>query len=555
MPGTYFTGRKRNTHRSPNEIFIGAYFLPESRKIAVLPFAAKLFAVTDENGEKFFEGEVRHYGLDECSGDDVYIADLSTFRRPGTYRVTAEGKRSAVFHIAENVHKTLLHDTLRAFYYMRCGCGLDERFAGVYAHEKCHTALAEIYDGGGELDVTGGWHDAGDYGRYVTAGAVACAQLLYAYKLFPGVFESFCCDIPESGSGVPDILSECRVELEWLLKMQRPDGAVYHKATTFRHAPFVMPENDNDKLWVFPPSSSAAADLCAVCALAAGIYGRYDGEFSERLKQAALLAYGWLEKHPELVGFDNPDGCDTGIYGENDDRDNRYWASAELWALTGEERFYKTFHYLFETAFEGERSYVRTALGCGDVGGLGSLAYILCERPERDEETAAKLKDGFYYEALWLEDKVKRSGYGAAMFEQDYYWGSNMALLQNAMKFALAERFSGDGHFRELAEGQTAVLTGLNPLGICYITGHGEFRCGEPHFRPAAADGIDECIPGFVTGGPNRKLDDPRLREIIPPGTPPMKCFADDVECYSLCEVTIYWNSPAVFIYGYLNDK
>ena len=68
-------------------------------------------------------------------------------------------------------------------------------------------------------------------------------------------------------------------------------------------------------------------------------------------------------------------------------------------------------------------------------------------------------------------------------------------------------------------------------------------------------DGIEECIPGMICGGPNKRLEDWRARQIIPPGTPPMKCFADDVDCYSLNEVAIYWNSPAVFVLAYLNQK
>ena len=156
-------------------------------------------------------------------------------------------------------------------------------------HDICHTAEAKIYNGEGTVDVTGGWHDAGDYGRYITAGACACAQLLYAYKLFPKAFDGLDLNIPESGSGVPDILSECRYELEWMLKMQREDGAVYHKVTTMRHAPFIMPEDDKEQLFVFPISSMATADLCAVCALAAGIFRPFDKAFSGRLAKAAEL--------------------------------------------------------------------------------------------------------------------------------------------------------------------------------------------------------------------------------------------------------------------------
>mgnify|MGYP002508846113 CR=1 FL=1 len=50
------------------------------------------------------------------------------------------------------------------------------------------------------------------------AAATALAHLLYAFILFPDRFLEPL-NIPESGSTTPDLLNECRYELEWLLKM------------------------------------------------------------------------------------------------------------------------------------------------------------------------------------------------------------------------------------------------------------------------------------------------------------------------------------------------
>lgn len=105
--------------------------------------------------------------------------------------MVAVDETSAEFQIAENVYDEVFHDIVKAFYYLRCGCGLDETYAGVYRHGKCHTSAALLYeDKKTELEVSGGWHDAGDYGRYVTAGSCAVAHLLYAYKMFPSVLKN-----------------------------------------------------------------------------------------------------------------------------------------------------------------------------------------------------------------------------------------------------------------------------------------------------------------------------------------------------------------------------
>ncbi|MBR5089328.1 MAG: glycoside hydrolase family 9 protein [Ruminiclostridium sp.] len=534
---------------SPFRIYVDqAGYLPGSRKIAVLPFPATLFAIVDENGDKFFEGEVTHFGTDECSGDDVYIADFSTFSREGSYRVTTGGKTSALFRIGDAVYNKLFFAVTKAFYYFRCGCELDERFAGAFTHARCHCSYAELLTEDGEINVRGGWHDAGDYGRYVTAGACACAQLLYAYKLFPGVFERLDLNIPESGSGIPDLLSECRYELEWMVRMQREDGAVFHKVTTMNHAPFVMPENDTSKLYVFSISSSATADFCAVCALASGVFRQYDEEFSKRLQRAAVRAYSWLEEHPDPVRFFNPSGCNTGVYGEEFDFDNRYWAAAEMYELTGESKYNEAFRALCNSRYFEGQNYIKTSLGYGNIGGLGSLAYILSGREGKDKALCGKLADLFVAEAYWLADKTKKSGYGASMEDWEYFWGSNMELLHHGMKFVLAAMMTGEEDFYGYAEEQLHVLLGRNALGISYVTGFGEYACRNPHYRPSAADGIEESVPGLVIGGPNSELNDPYAKTIVPSGTPPMKCYADDERCFSLNETTIYWNSPAVFL-------
>ena len=69
--------------------------------------------------------------------------------------------------------------TLKYFTDSRCGQGI------------CHTGIAEVYGTGEKKNVQGGWHDAGDYGRYVVAGTKAVMDLLLAYKKCPEKFAGF----------------------------------------------------------------------------------------------------------------------------------------------------------------------------------------------------------------------------------------------------------------------------------------------------------------------------------------------------------------------------
>ena len=90
-------------------------------------------------------------------------------------------------------------------------------------------------------------------------------------------------------------------------------------------------------------------------------------------------------------------------------------------------------------------------------------------------------------------------------------------------------------------------LLGCNSVDVSYVTGNGEKSYKNPHLRPTAVDDIEEPWPGLVSGGPNTGLQDEQA-QTLPKDTAPMKCYLDHVDCYSLNEITIYWNSPLVFV-------
>ena len=147
---------------------------------------------------------------------------------------------------------------------------------------------------------SGGWHDAGDYGKYVVNAGVSVGTLLMAYEYFPSKFGQDDLNIPESGNGIPDILDEVRYELEWLLKMQRSDGGVYHKLTREQFEGFVMPQIDNAPRYLYQVSSTATADFAAMMARAARVCLPFDPSFAQLCRAAAVTC---LEL-PDGTSFD-----------------------------------------------------------------------------------------------------------------------------------------------------------------------------------------------------------------------------------------------------------
>lgn len=533
-------------------------YLPKCRKTAVLT-AGKHFKVIQaepgqDDGQVVMEGDARDADVDAASGDHVHVADFSRITQEGTYYIQNEsGERSHCFRIGQDVYRALQKDMTKALYYQRCGCGLQEAYAGVYEHPVCHAHKAVLWsDHSVEKEVSGGWHDAGDYGRYISPAAVAVGHLLYAYLLFPDSFKDSL-NIPESGNGFPDVLNECRYELEWMLKMQDEEGGAYHKLTSERHADFIMPEEDHAQFYLFTVSSMATADYAASMALASRVYRAYDDDFADRLYEAAVRACGWLERYPEYVGFRNPESCNTGEYDDVCDLDERLWAAAEMLVITGEQKYQEQMDRLLK------ENLTKTDFGWTDVSGFAALAILTDESHRASAESVADLRGAVLAEADRLVAVAEQSGYGVAMEPEDYIWGSNMVVLNRGMLLVLAalviEQEDRKNAYEQTALAQLDYLLGMNAVDYSYVTGYGDHACRNPHNRPTECDGIELPMPGWVSGGPFKTPCDEVGREHIPEGTPPMKCYLDHAACYSLNEITIYWNSPAIFVAAYFNGK
>lgn len=150
------------------------------------------------------------------------------------------------------------------------------------------------------------------------------------------------------------------------------------------------------------------------------------------------------------------------------------------------------------------------------------------------------------------EQLADACGYEAALGEDEYTWGSNMTVAMRAMLFAVTDMRKGEEKYRNRILSQMDYLLGKNAAGYSYVTGYGEHAFSHPHNRLTVAMGDKKVMKGFVSGGANSHPCDEKAEWLILPDTPPMKCYLDIWECYSLNEITIYWNSPLVFLTAYL---
>jgi endoglucanase len=529
---------------------------PRLPKKAVLTGRGEYCMILDASfrrggNEKVWEPALSAPVFDKASGDTVRRADFSGLTTPGTYFLIADGQKVTIT-VKDRPWHGLSKALVKGFYYQRCGCALEERHAGPWKHGICHTGTAVLVRDNGELDrgtvieCSGGWHDAGDYGRYTHPAAVALGHLLYSWELFPQAYRDEL-GIPESGNGVPDILNECRYELEWMLKMQRADGGVYHKVATRYFAPFIMPEDDKEELWLFRVSHCATASFAASAAQAWRVYKNYDPPFAEKLLGAAQQAWAWLKANPDFRPFVNPPGLNSGAYGDASHEDECFWAACELYAATGEAQYYDAMKNLADRIDVSQ-------FGWRENGGFGTLCCLVTLKDKLDKDFAAALRSRFLAGADALLELGGNSGYGTALAPDGYVWGSVLPIMNNGIALILAAILTGNTEYRDAAQTQLDYLLGLNATGYSFVTGFGEHSFRFPHHRPSYADGVDDPVPGLVSGGPNNINPDGAAKMTIPPDTPPAKFWLDHTPTASSNEIAIYWNSPAAFVAAYFDS-
>lgn len=497
-----------------------------------------------------YEGPLTGPVKDGDTGDTIYTGDFTQVKKPGEYFIEVTGLgRSFNFRIEKNIYSEVRDALLKVMYYQRCGIALDEEYAGTWKHDICHLKDAYLYENQEiKIDTTGGWHDAGDYGKYVVPAAKTVADLLLSYDFLPGVFSDKL-NIPESNNGIPDILDEARAALEWMFKMQNSEnGGVYHKVTTRNFIGMDMPETSKEKRYIFSVTSTATADFAAVMAMAGRLYSTYDQEFSTKAISAAEKAWEWLINNPDTEEYQNPPGVNTGVYGDDDDQDERFWAAVELFRVTGNKKYHKHIKKNYLNNFN------KTTLDWQHVGGYGVISYLFIDRTKRNNKIYSKFKKDFIEDADQMVKRGKGNPYGISL--DNYIWGSNGLLMDQALILILASIINDEkaGEYLHISKNNFNYLLGCNALDQCYVTGFGSKSILFPHHRPSIADCIEAPVPGMVAGGPNQNLQDPILREAVAEDIPPARAFVDAEGGYSANEITTYWNSPAVFVAGYFSN-
>lgn len=506
--------------------------------------------------------------VDPQSGDRAWQFDFSAVKASGQY-VVRDKDRNAVspaFEIGPNPYRQVLIQAVRYFYYQRAGIAKDAAHAGAkWVSAADHIgpgqdtearAYMKQNDPSTARDLHGGWWDAGDYSRYTNWHDDYIISLLHSYLENPAVFtDDF--NIPESGNGIPDLIDEVKWGLDWLIRMQNPDGSVL---SILGEGDGGSPPTASSKPAFYgEPSTSATYSSAATFAFGAKVLAQFPRfeSYAADLANRARHAYAWAEAHPNVKWFNRNPGAGNPALGggEQEVSDDmlpmrKMIAALYLYDLTGDAAYQNQLAEVIQSSARAQR-WGGSAVDAPWLEPLLYYSSLKTARPDLKKTIQDSFYSGFVSQSIYVGEATMRSPYLAWL--PQYWWGSNKEVSRQGFFFlspALYGITDTPRDTSEYAAHYLHYLHGVNPLGKVYLSNMGAF---------GAENSVDEFFhawffkgtdwgnvktskygppPGYLVGGPNPDYNwdgvcangDPKCGKAPPAppfGQPPLKSYAD----------------------------
>jgi endoglucanase len=552
-------------------------YLPQGPKRATwvtdVPVPAE-FSVVAADGSVALRGRTEPWRdrPEPTSGQSVHVVDFTELRAGGTgYQVLVGNQRSHRFRIAADLYQSLARDALGLFYLLRSGCPIDDHRVPGYGRPAGHCGVPpnrgdtavpawtgreaeRLYPGWtltGRFDVSGGWYDAGDYGKYTVSGSIALWQLLSILELLHGV------PTDKSALSHSALIEECRWQLDWMLRMQVPPGQplagmAFHRVHGTVWSPLPgWPHEDPTVRVLHRPSTAATLHLAAVAAQASRLLRTTDAEYADRLLTAARTAHHAAQLHPDVIAPDDQGRFGGGPYGDPDVADDFYWAASELWLATGDNQFCTE---VLDSKMHAADVFDVRGFDFDRVAAPARLDLALSGRrlPDHDH-----VLDSVIEGALRMLNVQQDQPWDQPYAPPDgWAWGSNGRILNNLVLLAAAAEITGSPRFYDAVVTGMDYILGRNILGQSYITGYGVDTTKHLRTRQFGHD-LDPSLPppppGALAGGANSTEtpgfpSDSRLR-----GLPAQCCYLDEPTSETTNDICIRWNAPLAYIATYLS--
>ena len=414
-----------------------------------------------------------------------YVADFSDFKTPGTYKLVIGESESYPFSISRMAYD--LYDQAMLFFTVqRCGVAVPGW------HGVCHADDATL--NGAQIDVRGGWHDAGDYNKYMGNTPYAAYILLRAYETDPDLWHD------RDDNGLPDILDEVRVALDWMMKMQTPDGSVYERVYS-GYGYWGPPEGETDERHLDTDKDCyITAKHAFAMALASRIYQNFDPVYARKCEESAIKAYEWAVNNPQQNPVNSYGG---GLYPGHECA--IALAALELYNVTGEDQYMENAEKILNDGLKHSDTSTGT-----ESPSTWDKQWSLAEFRYLNWGTDEKLKQEIFDDLKKLIganlQRAETDPYGISTYALNWGVGIDGYLCGMAIDSLLMYRETDDVAYLSFATDQVQWIFGVNPFNLCFITGKGSKYPVNVHYR------LDRIIPGGMVlgayGEPPRYVDD-----------------------------------------------
>ncbi|NQU81528.1 MAG: glycoside hydrolase family 9 protein [Bacteroidetes bacterium] len=451
-----------------------------------------------------------------------YEIDFSQIESPGSYFLQGEKTKSVspCFSISKDVYQ---HQTQKLLGFMRQQrCGYNP-LLDIVCHKKDGKSMFGPMPDSTFVDVSGGWHDAGDQLKYLITSSYATAHMLLAFELYPNRFsdEVNALGLPFS-NGIPDVLDEAKWGLDWIHKVHPTPTQLIHQVADDRdHIGWKMPDNDlSDYGWgansyrvayfatgkpqglrEYKSEATGMANLAgrsaAAMALASRIWKEHikDTIYANKCLKAARTLYQLGRANG---GFQQGNSFGAPYrYTEETWADDMEWGAAELYKTTGEKSY-----------LEEAKRYARmiNTVSWMDLDSAAHYQYypfinlghfVLYDLVDKSlqDTLAAYYQDGIEY----TFKKAKNNPYGIGI---PFIWCSNNLLTSLITQVILYEKMTSDIKYHQFMVEQMDWLFGRNPWGTSMFTGipaNGEYPL-DVHTSIWALKQLE--VPGGLVDGP-----------------------------------------------------
>ncbi|MDR9827165.1 glycoside hydrolase family 9 protein [Vibrio sp. FNV 38] len=580
-------------------------FLPQSDKFIFIDSDSDSplrWTLSNAQGINIDMGKTAPFGLNKASGENIHRIDLSNYTSSlQGLVIKVDDDTGYPFDISSNIYSNLKYDALSYFYQNRSGIEIKPEFvqradlARPAGHPDDVVTCYDKQDAWGNdwpgcdftIDATGGWYDAGDHGKYVVNSGISTWTLLNLYERGQWLdnaqtpFDSGNVNIPEQTNGVNPLLSEARWNIEFMLAMQIPAGKkvhvpvgdqsndqtlelteidgsylAFHKIADEAWTGMPLPPHLNtQKRFVGQPSTAATLNLAAIGAQCARIWQEIDSTFANQCLSAAENAWSAALQHPEIYAYDNFTG--SGPYNDLELADEVYWAAAELFITTGDERYKQV---VVDSPF-----YLDTPKGNIEADGdifwqytapLGTISLAVVPN-EMGKEQITKARSAIIATSNQYRTQVDAEGYHIPYSVEEYPWGSNSNLVNRSIFLIYANDFTGQVEYLKAAASAMDYVLGANPMSISYVTGYGSNTAQNPHHRfwaKVADENYPAPAPGALIGGPNSVSFSDPVAAPLKGHCVGQTCYRDNINAWTLNEITINWNAPLVWVASALDE-